>query len=52
MTVHFEILTHIEEQLRAAGIDPTQTAKELFFVERLGKLEIALLSEQNRPGSP
>ena len=33
MTIHFEIPTNIEEQLRCAGIDPTQTAKELFFVD-------------------
>ena len=33
MTIYFEIPKDIEKQLRAAGIDPTQAAKELFFVD-------------------
>lgn len=33
MTIHFDIPKNIEEHLRSAGQDPTQTAKELFFVE-------------------
>ncbi len=33
MTIHFEIPDRIAEQLRAAGIDPTRTAKESLLVE-------------------
>ena len=33
MTIHFQIPDAIKEQLRAAGIDPTQMAKELLLVE-------------------
>ena len=40
MTIHFEIPKDIEEQLRAAGIDPTQMAKELLLVELYRKEQI------------
>jgi len=40
MTIHFEIPERIAEQLRAAGIVPTQTAKELFFVDLHRKEQI------------
>jgi len=40
MTIHFDIPKNIEEQLRSAGQDPTQTAKELFFVELYRKGQI------------
>jgi predicted HTH domain antitoxin len=40
MTIHFEIPKNIEEQLRSTGIDPTQTAKELFFVDLYRKERI------------
>lgn len=33
MTIQFEIPSEIDEQLRASGIDPSQTAKELFLVD-------------------
>lgn len=32
MTIHFEIPDRIAEQLRATGLDPSQTAKESFLV--------------------
>jgi len=40
MTIHFEIPNNIVEQFRSAGQDPTQTAKELFFVELYRKGQI------------
>ena len=40
MTIHFELPKHIEEQLRSSGIDPTQAAKEPFFVDLYRKEQI------------
>ena len=41
MTIHFEIPERIAEQLRrAAGIAPTKTANELFFVNLYRKEQI------------
>ena len=40
MAIHFEIPKNIEEQLRSSGIDPTQTAKELLFVNLYRKEQI------------
>ena len=40
MTIHFEIPKDIEERLRAAGIDPTQMAKELLLVDLYRKEQI------------
>jgi hypothetical protein len=34
MTIHFEIPERIAEQLRGAGIAPTQTTNEPFFVDQ------------------
>jgi len=40
MTIHFEIPPNVEEQLRSAGMDPSQSAKELLLVDlyRRGKI--------------
>ncbi|HKI16247.1 MAG TPA: UPF0175 family protein [Isosphaeraceae bacterium] len=40
MTIHFEIPDRIAEQLRGAGIDPTQMAKELLLVDLYRKEQI------------
>ena len=41
MTIHFEIPKRIAEQLRGAGIAPTQTANEPFFVDQYRKEQIS-----------
>ena len=40
MTIHFDIPQDIEEQIRSAGGDPTQMAKELFLVDLYRKEQI------------
>ena len=47
MTIHFEIPKSIDDQLRESGIDATQFAKELFFVDlyRKGKFTHHQLGE-------
>jgi hypothetical protein len=40
MTIHFDIPQDIEDQIRSAGVDPTQMAKELFLVDLYRKEQI------------